>query len=204
MFQQILPEILKHEGHYSNHTNDRGGETYRGIARKFHPSWVGWRLIDEEKRKRSSLPRNFRIDTPEMNNLVTQFYKTKFWNKILLDLVKDSSLQAIIFDAYVNSGGNGIKLLQRVLNDNFGKQLKVDGAQGRMTVAAINSVNAQELFDAYKAARARYYNAIATGDNSVFLKGWLKRLASFQYTPVVASGLIFLILGIGGFFLSNM
>nr|WP_321453595.1 glycosyl hydrolase 108 family protein [uncultured Carboxylicivirga sp.] len=203
MFQQILPEILNHEGYYSNHSNDKGGETYRGIARKFHPSWVGWKIIDEEKLIKGSLPRNYKSDNPQMETLVAQFYKSKFWDKILLDQVRDTSLQRIIFDAYVNSGGNVIKLLQRVLRDQFGKNIAVDGAQGKMTVAAINSVNPEQLFEAFKVARASYYNAIATGDNKVFLKGWLNRLSSFKYTPVVSSALI-IGLAVGSFFLSNI
>jgi len=203
MFNTILPEILKHEGYYSNHSNDRGGETYQGIARKFHPSWAGWMIIDEEKRRRGTLPRNHRVADPQIEPLVTQFYKSKFWDRILLDQVKDSSMQRIIFDAYVNSGGNGIKVLQRVLRDQFGKNIQVDGAQGRMTVAAINSVNPSQLFEAYKAARASYYNAIAKNGNEVFLRGWLNRLSSFKYTPAISAALL-LGVGIGGFFLSNI
>jgi lysozyme family protein len=203
MFQQILPEILKHEGYYSNHSNDRGGETYRGIARKFHPSWSGWRIIDEEKRRKGSLPRNYKSKNTEIEPLVEQFYKSKFWDRILLDQVNDSSMQRIIFDAYVNSRGNGIKVLQRVLRDQFGKNIAVDGAQGRMTVAAINSVNPKDLFEAYKTARASFYNAIATGGNKVFLKGWLNRLSSFKYTPALSATLL-VGLTVGSFFLSNI
>lgn len=203
MFQQILPNVLKHEGYYSNHSNDRGGETYQGIARKFHPSWPGWKIIDEEKLKKGSLPRNYKVNHPQMDALVSQFYKTKFWDSILLDSVRDQSIQSIIFDAYVNSGGNGIKLMQSVLNRNFGKNLKIDGAQGQMTVAAINSVPAQQLFEAYKAARAEYYKSIAKNGNEVFLKGWLNRLASFKYTPVISAALLIGV-GIAGFFLSNI
>ncbi|MBR8534432.1 hypothetical protein KDU71_02585 [Carboxylicivirga sediminis] len=204
MFKDILPEILKHEGYYSNHSNDRGGETYRGIARKFHPSWPGWKIIDSEKQARGSLPRNYRSNHTQMEALVEQFYKSKFWDRILLDQVNDSSLQRIIFDAYVNSGGNGIKLLQRVLRDQFGKNIQVDGAQGRLTVAAINSVNPQQLFEAYKAARASYYNAIAKNGNEVFLKGWLNRLSSFNYQAVGISLGVAALVGVAGFFLSNM
>ncbi|WP_075603121.1 glycoside hydrolase family 108 protein [Saccharicrinis aurantiacus] len=201
MFEQILKEILKHEGYYSNHSADAGGETYRGIARKFHPSWAGWYYIDEAKRSRGSLSRNYRIDNPQLEKLIVDFYRSKFWTKIHLDSVKDSSLQRIIFDAYVNSGGNGIKVLQRTLNESFGKKLGVDGAQGKMTVAAINSVNPQALFDAYKEARKRYYLAIASGKNAVFLKGWLNRLSSFNYTAVGLSIAGIAVIGVAGFFL---
>lgn len=201
MFEAILNNTLQHEGYYANNAKDKGGETYRGIARKFHPSWAGWYYVDEARRKNGSLPWNYHIQNPVLDKLVVDFYKANFWNKIHLDSVKDSSLQSIIFDAYVNSGGNGIKILQRTLNESFGKKLKVDGAQGAMTIAAINSVNPQALFEAYKEARKRYYLAIGVGDNSTFLKGWLNRIASFNYKNVGLSIAGIAVLGVAGFFL---
>ncbi len=201
MFEQSIKDTLKHEGYYVNNINDKGGESYRGIARKFHPSWAGWYYVDEAKRKAGSLPWNYHIENPVLDKLVVDFYKANFWNKIHLDSVKDSSLQSIIFDAYVNSGANGIKVLQRTLNQSFGKNLKIDGAQGAKTIAEINSVNPQSLFEAYKEARKRYYLAIGTGTNSEFLKGWLNRISSFNYKAVGLSVAGIAVIGLAGFFL---
>ena len=39
------------EGGWVNDPNDIGGETYRGISRKFNPKWNGWSVIDEMKKK---------------------------------------------------------------------------------------------------------------------------------------------------------
>ena len=44
-----------HEGGYAHLAGDAGGETYRGIARNFHPEWPGWKFIDRVK----PLPYNF-------------------------------------------------------------------------------------------------------------------------------------------------
>ncbi len=203
MFSNILKDTLEHEGYYANVSGDKGGETYRGIARNYWPSWAGWKIIDEYKLRKGSLPWNYKIDSSELEALIQSFYKSNFWDKILLDKVKSESLQAIIFDGYVNSGGNAIKLMQNVLNKSFGKSLKVDGSQGQMTVNAINSVPASQLFEAYKAARVAYYKAIGTGSNAKFLDGWLKRIAAFKYTPAISVALL-IGLGIGGFFLSGI
>ena len=36
----------KHEGGYSFDPDDAGGETYKGISRRFNPQWSGWKIID--------------------------------------------------------------------------------------------------------------------------------------------------------------
>jgi len=201
MFEQAIKETLAHEGYYANHANDKGGETYRGIARNYHPTWEGWPIVDREKKILGPLKNNHKVDHPLIEGYVIKFYKQKFWDKIHLDKVKDPNMQHIIFDAYVNSGGNGIKVLQNTLNKSFGKNLKVDGAQGLQTIAAINSVNPQSLFNAYKQAREDYYRQIAHGKNSVFLKGWLNRINSFNYAAVGIGLVSLAALGVGGFFL---
>jgi lysozyme family protein len=50
-FKTAYALTMGHEGIYSNNPKDRGGETYKGIARKFHPSWEGWKAIDRMKNK---------------------------------------------------------------------------------------------------------------------------------------------------------
>jgi len=202
MFLEALNKVLKHEGYYSFNPNDKGGETYQGIARNYHPKWLGWALVDKEKQKYGgALKRNYVIEHPLMKGYVQAFYKEKFWDRIYLSQVKDENLQNIIFDGYVNAGSNAIRILQSTLNKTFGLKLKADGAQGLKTVAAINSVNPQQLFEAYKKARTDYYYSIAKGNNAVFLKGWLNRISSFNYTTVGLSMAGLVVLGVAGFFL---
>ena len=202
MFLDTLNKVLKHEGYYAFVPGDKGGETYRGIARNYHPKWPGWALIDKEKMRYGGfLKRNHAVNHPLMRGYIQSFYKEKFWDRIYMSKIKDENLQDIIFDAYVNSGGNAIRLLQNTLNKVFGKRLSVDGAQGIKTVTAINSVNPQQLFEAYKQARESYYKSIAKGDNARFLEGWLNRLSAFNYKMVGISIAGLLAVGIGGFFL---
>lgn len=202
MFLEAIKEVLAHEGYYANHPNDKGGETYQGIARKFHPNWQGWRYVDMEKQRNGGfLPNNHKINDPMLGSHVLSFYKEEFWDRANLEKVKDQNLQQIILDAYVNAGGNGIKTLQNTLNRVFGKKLTVDGASGPNTTNAINSVNAQQLFEAFKQARVDYYRAIAKGSNAVFLRGWLNRIGAFNYKVVGLSVAGIIVLGVAGFFL---
>ncbi|RYY16321.1 MAG: N-acetylmuramidase, partial [Cytophagaceae bacterium] len=48
-FAKYLPTLLANEGGYCHDPRDPGGETYRGIARTYNPSWPGWSAIDAVK-----------------------------------------------------------------------------------------------------------------------------------------------------------
>ena len=45
-FKPAFDATMRNEGGYGNDPQDPGGETYRGIARKFHSKWEGWTTID--------------------------------------------------------------------------------------------------------------------------------------------------------------
>ena len=48
-YQLACEKVLAREGGYSNLALDRGGERYKDIARKCHPNWPGWCIINKEK-----------------------------------------------------------------------------------------------------------------------------------------------------------
>ena len=76
----------------------------------------------------------------------------------------------------------GARGVQRVLNQFFEADLKMDGIIGRMTLAAIANCQPNELFWEIKKARIRYYHKIAKkGKNHLFLEGWLKRINKIEY-----------------------
>jgi lysozyme family protein len=181
-FDELFIGVIKHEGYYANVTGDRGGETYMGVARNLHPKWEGWTYIDAYKEMHGTIKRNFKIDIPELTQLVKDFYKKAFYDKYNIENINNGSLQEIIFDWCVNSGNWGSRGVQRVLNQLFSTDLKMDGIIGNNTISAINQCNAQSLFDAIKMARIRYYYSIAKrGENYKFLKGWLRRIDSIDY-----------------------
>jgi len=199
-FYKFLPLLLKNEGYYSNRTADTGGETYRGISRRYHPTWAGWTLVDQEKRKHGgALPWNHRIFNPLLDSLIEKFYKRNFWDGFLLDNILDENLQHILFDQIVNSGGYAIKSLQRVLKESFGKRLIVDGAIGPKTIEATNSVEPQALFEAYKKKREDYYDKLGNKqpENK---EGWLARIRRFEYKTVGLSLLGVAVVGTALFF----
>lgn len=107
-------KTMSNEGEYDNDPDDVGGETFRGIARKFHPSWEGWKYVDKAK----TLP-NFPESLnsiPQMGEMVKQFYKAKYFDVFRGD---DMPLELAMemFDTSVNLGTpRAVKFLQTALN----------------------------------------------------------------------------------------
>ncbi len=182
-FEKIFNKVIEHEGYYAHVAGDKGGETYMGIARNLHPYWEGWAIVDSIKMKYGGrLMRNFQIQDEKLTEMVQAFYYGTFWKGNNIHKMLDENLQYIVFDWCVNSGRNGAKGLQKVLNSTYSKNLVVDGVIGDKTLDAVSDIDPFELFMAIKEARVAYYHAIAdSGQNRKFLAGWLKRINSINY-----------------------
>lgn len=183
-FDTFFPILLKHEGGYAFVKGDKGGETYMGISRRYNPSWSGWAVIDAEKKRLGvqKLKWNTKLNNLALTQSVKDYYYKNYFRKQNLHLVANKSVQMQIFDWYVNSGGNAIKNVQRVISKLTGKSLKIDGAIGKNTLKVLNTINSKQLFDSIKKTRLSYYNKIAkNGSNNKFLPAWLNRANSFNY-----------------------
>lgn len=134
-FTIALKKVLKNEGGYANNPNDAGGETYKGISRKNHPTWAGWISIDQIKKAH---PRGFKTileHTPELQDKVKDFYKRRFWDELCLDTCGNQELANQAFDMAVNAGVKaGVKILQKVLG------IPADGILGNITKKAIAKI----------------------------------------------------------------
>jgi lysozyme family protein len=137
--------MMEDEGGYVLHEvkGDRGGQTYAGIARKMHPNWEGWQHIDYQ-------------ETPP-TQLVRDFYKTNFWDKIKGD---DLTHDVI-----------AIKLAQICV------KTAPDGVIGAKTVSALNQANPELFVAHYALAKIARYRDIVTRDRSQmkFMLGWVNR-----------------------------
>lgn len=129
------------EGKYDNDKDDRGGETYRGRARRFNPEWPGWRIIDSMK-ARKDFPKC--LDTnEELQRLVKESYRQIEWNGIMGDKIPNQVIANEVYDNAVNMGvRKSIEYLQRTINILNRNQrdypdIKVDGAIGNQTLEAL-------------------------------------------------------------------
>lgn len=191
----------KHEGYYVNHPNDKGGETYAGVARNIHPTWQGWLPIDRYK---ATLGRALRTneEIPGLELYVQAFYKN-LWDSKNFAAIKNQDVANIVYDFYINSGNTGIKKTQEVLRDVFNANIAVDGQIGPQTIAAINAQDPAKLNDAIKEKRIAFYHSLVSNNptQAVFLTGWLARINSFPWLSPTAMGIGGLLVLTGIFFL---
>lgn len=118
-FKIAYSKTKRSEAGWANHPDDTGGETWKGIAQKKNPQWPGWKIVDLYK----GLP-NFPLSlytAPGLQDLVDEFYKVKYWDRMRGDEIQDQDKADQIFDMCVNAGVPvGIKLAQVTLFDLIG------------------------------------------------------------------------------------
>lgn len=166
-FEKAIPHTLKWEGGFVNHPADPGGATNRGIT---------FNLFKQYAKSLGFMPT---VDALKNMTEVQakSIYKVHFWDKMRGLEFKDQSVANITFDAFVNCGYNGIKIVQRMAGTND------DGIIGPNSLTAINGANPKVLFDSIKEERVNYYKDLAERkpQMGVFLRGWLNRVDSFVY-----------------------
>ncbi|WP_026465062.1 glycoside hydrolase family 108 protein [Adhaeribacter aquaticus] len=172
----------KAEGGWSDNPKDRGGQTWKGVARNMHPKWKGWELVDNAKKKPGFPTSLYKL--VDLQKLVLKFYKIHFWDVNLLDQVQNQEVANEIFDTGVNMGpGVPVRFVQRAINFlNKGGQLapnlKVDGVCGPATVAAINQYPyPTRLLKTLNGLQVARYVEIVEKDptQEVFANGWIEQ-----------------------------
>lgn len=181
--------VMIHEGGYANDPNDPGGETYKGVSRKFFPGWTGWALIDQHKTDPAGF--QFALQTDgKLEQMVLDFYKTNFWDDLKLDYVKEQPLCVELYDTGVNMGLPIAKrFLQQSLNlnNNDGAdypEVTEDGIIGPATINCVNNHRRpQELFKTLNVYQgARYIDLIKNNAKlKKYWRSWLSRVTT-QYS----------------------
>jgi lysozyme family protein len=172
-FPKALEKTLIFEGGYSNHSNDRHGETYAGITRVNFPAWPAWFIIDKNK----PLKQGQIIRDERLKGMIEAFYLDKYWYKVQGDKINNQAIAEMLFDWTVNSGYHAAKALQKVVGE------VADGVIGPKTLAAVNAGCQEQIFTQFNELRIKFYNDIVIRNESqrVFLKGWLNRTMSFTF-----------------------
>lgn len=145
------------EGGYTNDPSDSGGETRWGISKRAHPE----------------------VDIKNLSFEGALFiYERDYWNKSY-EKLDSTKLLFKLYDMGVLTGKkNAVKILQKSIN-SAGKLVLVDGIIGPITIAAINSLDPDLLYDAYLGRLESYFKRISflRPKNKKYLKGWLARLS---------------------------
>lgn len=163
--KKLIPFILKWEGGFANHPNDKGGATNKGITIATFRQYMG----------QDATVAQLKAMTNEQWETI---FKKGFWFPFKGDYIMNQSIANICVDWAWGSGTRtAIKQVQRLVG------VTDDGIVGNITLSAINNANSKKLFEKIKSARLSFVEAIVRRDptQKVFLKGWRNRINSISY-----------------------
>ncbi len=161
-FAPALSRALVHEGGFSNHPDDPGGATMKGVTQ---------RVYDAYRQRRHVSKRSVRlIEEAELQDI----YRRQYWNAVKGDKLP-AGVDYAVFDGAVNSGPEqSVKWLQRALGS-----VKVDGQIGEATLAAIERhPDHDRLIAAMLDRRLAFLQALKIWPT--FRKGWSARVAQVK------------------------
>lgn len=200
-YANSLKFTMNAEGLFANHPDDKGGMTYQGIARVYNDRWGGWQIIDKYLQQFPELNTPFRkppVSIERLNKILSEdttlgmqvfdYYYTNYFCKSGADRVSKSCEKAgiIIFDISVLQGvKRASKTVQRLLNRYYGYKLDVDGILGSVTYKAFEEAcqkEGQEVLVNHLLLEFmdNLNEASKLGNNVVFLKGWMQRIANLR------------------------
>ena len=187
-FDPAYQKLKVYEGGWANHPQDKGGETYRGIARKAWPSWSGWKRVDQIKNNRvvSATIKKQIDDDAELKAAVRQFFKTEYWDKYGFGLIESQSLAHITWDWSIGTNPRKMAAYAWIALRRSG-----DAPSPTLTVQELaNSKDPKDVFERFKKLRAAHHANVVKADPSqaVFLDGWNRRNNSFVYAGPSGGG----------------
>ena len=141
-FDKAYNKLIQFEGGYVFDKDDKGGETYKGIARNYHSTWKGWEIVDAVKNRFTSDINKALSEIEYLQELVKDFYKEKFWDVFLCDSLPYEIAEEL-FEISVNTGimrasiilQTALNLLNR--NERLYEDIKVDGKAGPKTLSTL-------------------------------------------------------------------
>ena len=151
-FDEIIEQVLEHEGGYVDDPTDSGGETKYGISKRAYPN-EDIKALTVERAK--------------------ELYKRDYWDRFKVDNLPDR-IRHIYFDMCVNmGGGRATKILQEACNSKNSNKIDVDGGIGKNTIKA--SANLEDF--RLRAYRVMFYAELVMKkpEQEGFWVGWFRR-----------------------------
>ena len=174
----LSPFILSWEGKkYTNNPTDKGGPTKYGVT------------LDTWKKHGRDLDGDGVITEEDVKLITeadaTRVMKEQYWDLVHADEIHSQSIANLIVDFVWGAGRkNAVTIIQEVVG------VERDGIMGNITIGAINAQDPVDLFNRLHARRQVYYQNVvkAHPEQATFLKGWLRRLDSIQYSQLKCNG----------------
>lgn len=167
-FMTCLADTLAHEGGWSDHPNDPGGKTFRGVTKGAWERYVGRKVNADELR------------SLKFEN-IAPFYYDGYWEPSGCDGLP-AGVDGLVFDIAVNSGPYraGV-ILQDACNGLSRIALQKDGKVGRKTQTAVSAIarnlnGDKALIDRIAYRRLTFYSQLRNW--ATFRGGWRQRTIS--------------------------
>ena len=182
-FDKSFDELIKLE--FNNkydalHKNDgENGYTFMGIYESAHPNWQGWNFIYKYKNSHETIEEASAEAYKDtyLRELVKEFYKTEFWDKMNLDKLNNARTADLIFKFAVNTGiKRAVEYAQTIAD------VRTDGLIGEKTAKALNSLDAAIFEKKYKDIFKKFYDYLVEKNPKYkkFSFGWQKRVKLSQ------------------------
>lgn len=155
-FEACLQQTLHHEGGWSDHPQDPGGATMKGVTLAVFSDFLGRRATKAE----------LKAITDEQ---LSTIYRKGYWFPTHCDKLP-AGVDMMVFDLAVNSGPARAR---RFLQECVGAE--PDGVIGAKTLAAVAALPPREIILRLRNRREKFFRSLPTFNT--FGKGWLRRLA---------------------------
>jgi lysozyme family protein len=178
-FERALAFTLKWEGGFSDDPRDHGGATNHGVS---------FRFLRDLPISEADMDRDGTLTWRDVRDMpvsaAARIYKRYFWSPLRLDQVPETLAMAV-FDAAVNLGrARSAIFLQESVNRVLvgdGELLRVDGAVGPKTLAALNRACAKgggtDVLEDVLRRRAGHYLRLGKSRQYAWaLGGWMNRV----------------------------
>lgn len=163
-FTTCLKLVLGHEGGWSSHPKDPGGDTMMGVTQATYDSY---------RRSKGRPPRSVRYIA---DSEVKDIYRSRYWMKVKGDELP-AGIDYSTFDAGVNSGpARGVKWLQKAVG------AVQDGIAGPETISKARNSDHRKTIVSMCAARMGFLRGLSHW--SAFGKGWSRRVAEVEASAV--------------------
>lgn len=186
-YEEAYKITKAYEGGYVNDPVDFGGETFKGVSRRYYPKWLGWAVIDRAKTA-GNFPDGLK-NIAVLDELVQDFYLTEFWDKVSGTLISSQEVANEIFDTAVNMGVKRASIfLQQALNafNNGGKRyqdVSEDGVISNSTLSALDSylsqLPARHILKAMNCMQGCHYleRMRTNPSQEKYVVGWFNRVS---------------------------
>ena len=177
--------LFGNEGFYNPGNGE--AETYEGLDRSQNPNNPIWPIIDSIKKATPGISvRQMNIAlaaNAQVQQDVKNFYIVEYWNTLRLSEINDQQVANNLFDCSINPCiESAAHVMQEAVNSVKPGTLVVDGKIGPLTVAAVNALNGEAMFNAINAIRkANYEKRVQLSPRMAqWLRVWLNRLIAYK------------------------